>query len=181
MKNLYKALAAFQEKAPVITKDAKAHTYKYADLPSVKEAVDPILKNVGLSVIQPLTTIEGKNAVTTILIHSDSGESIESTVTIDQVKLAGQNEYQSLGSGITYLRRYSLEAILGIVTTKDDDAGGASSRPESSKRKLTPNSTVWSKCVEKLKSGGSLKSDIEPYFSLTPDDLRRLKSEAGIR
>jgi hypothetical protein len=34
------------------------------------------------------------------------------------------NDYQTLGSGITYLRRYSLSTILGLITDKDVDACG---------------------------------------------------------
>jgi hypothetical protein len=38
--------------------------------------------------------------------------------------MKGMNDYQSLGSGITYMRRYGLSAMLGLVTDEDKDACG---------------------------------------------------------
>ena len=40
----------------------------------------------------------------------------------DDVKLAGMNDYQSLGSALTYFRRYHLVVAFGILTDEDVDA-----------------------------------------------------------
>ena len=57
--------------------------------------------------------------------HVETGEKITSRTAIPQgVKLGKMNDFQVLGSAITYLRRYALSAILGLVTDKDTDAGG---------------------------------------------------------
>jgi len=34
------------------------------------------------------------------------------------------NDFQVLGSAITYIRRYALSSILGIITDKDNDGAG---------------------------------------------------------
>ena len=34
------------------------------------------------------------------------------------------NDFQVLGSAITYLRRYAISSMLGLVTDKDNDASG---------------------------------------------------------
>ncbi len=60
----------------------------------------------------------------TILFHSESGESLESSVIMPIIDLKGMNKYQSTGSAITYFRRYSLACILGLITDKDLDACG---------------------------------------------------------
>ena len=66
-----------------------------------------------------------RGGLTTTLFHVESGETLTGTMTIPQaIKLGSQNPYQVLGSGITYLRRYSLESMLGIVSSKDTDANG---------------------------------------------------------
>jgi len=124
MKELYKALAAFQQECPIIAKDSKAYNYKYADLPSIVEIINPLLKKHSLGFIQPLQYAEGVRKIQTIVFHTESGNSIESVVDIPEVEFKGMNLYQSMGSGITYLRRYALSSALGIVTDEDNDATG---------------------------------------------------------
>ena len=121
MKELYKSLAAFQQEVPNIYKNAKGYNYKFADLGEINDIIKPLLKKHGLGYAQPL---QG-TGVTTVLFHVDSGESITSTVEVPQgVKLNGMNDFQVLGSAITYLRRYSLSSMLGLITDEDADAAG---------------------------------------------------------
>jgi len=121
MKELYKALAAFQQEVPNIYKNAKGYNYKFADLGEINEIIKPLLKKNGLGYAQPLSG----TGVKTIIFHVESGESIESTVEVPQgVKLNGMNDFQVLGSAITYLRRYSLSSMLGLITDEDADAAG---------------------------------------------------------
>ena len=93
---------------------------KYADLSSVISAIkEPFAKN-GLSYIQfPITTTNsiGEKFVGTVtrLMHS-SGEWIESEYFLPLLK----NDPQSVGSAITYARRYSLQAAAGIPSGDDD-------------------------------------------------------------
>lgn len=121
MKNLFKALANFQQQVPVIHKGTQGYGYSYADLPAIFEIINPLLKENGLGFTQ---LIEGQG-VKTIIFHIESGEKIESFTDIPQgVTLKGMNDFQVLGSAITYIRRYALSSALGLVTDKDTDAGG---------------------------------------------------------
>ena len=121
MKEIYAALANFQQEIGTLPKDASGYGYKYTELSTIVEKALPLLKKHGLGFTQPMSG----TAVKTILFHAESGESIESSLDIPQgVELKGMNEYQALGSAITYLRRYSLASILGIVTDEDTDAQG---------------------------------------------------------
>lgn len=120
MNNLYKALAAFQQEVPVIHKDTQGYGYSYTDLPKIFEVINPLLKKHGLGFYQAVN-----DTIKTVVFHIESGESIESNTVIPQnVELAKMNQFQVLGSAITYLRRYALSAMLGIVTDKDTDAAG---------------------------------------------------------
>lgn len=121
MKALYKALADFQQEVPTIKKNASGYGYKFADLEETTKVINPLLKKHGLGYTQPL---DGTNLKTT-LFHIESGDTIESSVEIPQgVQLAKMNEFQVMGSAITYYRRYSLVSILGLVTDEDADAAG---------------------------------------------------------
>ena len=45
MKNLFKALAQFQQEVPVVHKATQGYGYTYADLPKIFEVINPLLKN----------------------------------------------------------------------------------------------------------------------------------------
>ncbi len=117
MKELFKALANFQQEVPILHKDTPGYGYSYTDLPEILRTINPLLKKHGLGFIQPLNG----NELKTVVFHYESGESIESTVIIPEDSMKGMNKYQSLGSGITYMRRYALSSFLGLVTDKDMD------------------------------------------------------------
>ncbi len=96
---------------------------KYADLNAVREAVLPVLNGHGITVLQPMTTVDGKNYIKTVLLH-ESGETIES---LTEIVYAKTNDAQAQGSGITYARRYGLQSL--VCVGADDDDGNAASRP----------------------------------------------------
>jgi len=121
MKALYKALADFQAEVPTIKKNASGYGYRFADLEEINNVIKPLLHKHGLGYAQPLDGTDIK----TIIFHVESGESLESVANIPQgVQLKGQNEFQVMGSAITYLRRYALSSVLGLVTDEDADAAG---------------------------------------------------------
>lgn len=93
---------------------------KYADLASVMDACREPLAQNGLAVVQTTTSNPDGVAVTTKLLHS-SGESIESTFWLPVV----QKTPQGYGSALTYARRYSLSALVGVAA-EDDDGNAAS-------------------------------------------------------
>jgi hypothetical protein len=93
---------------------------KYADLTSVWEACREALTKNGLSVVQT-TEFEGDAVwIETILLHS-SGESIKGRYPLRPM----QQTPQGYGSALSYARRYSLAAMVGVVA--DDDDGHAAS------------------------------------------------------
>jgi hypothetical protein len=130
MKNLFKKIAAFQQEVPVIHKGTQGYGYSYADLPTIFEKINPLLKKYGLGFTQLLSG----SSIKTIIFDVESGEQLESIADIPQgVQLAKMNDFQVLGSAITYIRRYALSAALGLVTDIDNDATGEQIKPEQPK------------------------------------------------
>jgi len=119
-----KALIEFHQEIGKIKKDAQNPFFKseYARLSSILEAIKNPLYLNGLTYVQ---FPEGENGLTTRLMH-ESGEWMEATYTM----IPAKNDPQGLGSAITYQRRYSLGAVLGLNIDNDDD-GNAASMPES--------------------------------------------------
>lgn len=103
--------------AKIQTKAGGAYSYKYADLADVWDAVRSVLAANGLAVIQSPESMSEGLAIVTTIAH-ESGEWISGLITMP---LADRTP-QSLGTAITYLRRYGLCAMLGIVSDEDGDA-----------------------------------------------------------
>lgn len=135
-KELLKAMAEFQQEVPVIHKGTQGYGYSYADLPSIFQVINPLLKKHGLGFTQLLNTKDNITYLSTVVFHIESGESIESVCEIPRIQIAKMNDYQAFGSGITYYRRYCLASILCLVTDVDQDANGEQVRKE--KKAIVP-------------------------------------------
>lgn len=96
---------------------------KYADLGSVWDAARPVLSKHGLCIMQCTEIINDKIIMVTILAHT-SGQWIKSHLPLNPAK----NDSQGVGAAITYLRRYSLSALVGVVCDDDDDGETAMGR-----------------------------------------------------
>jgi hypothetical protein len=126
MNKLYTAIAAFQQEVPVIHKGTQGYGYSYADLPAIFSIINPLMAKHGLG----FTQVGQGTALKTIIFHVESGECLESVFEIPQgVQLSKMNDFQVLGSAITYMRRYALSSALGLVTDKDTDASGEQVKP----------------------------------------------------
>jgi hypothetical protein len=127
---LWDALAAFQAHLPSIRKGQTAripgkegktgYSYDYADLTDVSEVVLPRLGAVGLAWLTSLDTNEQGNLVLRWeLVHGGSGDARTGTIPVGRV---GQ-DWQGIGSAITYARRYALTAATGVAPGGDDNDG----------------------------------------------------------
>lgn len=149
---LWSALSDFQEECPAINKGAKGYGYKYADLPSIMEVINPLLKKHKLVISQPL---DGR-AIMTKLVHIPTGEIEFSRIEIPEgVSLKGMNQFQVDGSAITYYRRYALSSLLGIVTDEDNDAAGKQVSQEPTKRVIKKGTKMFEHCVARYGEGMS--------------------------
>jgi hypothetical protein len=169
MKNLYKALAAFQQEVPAIHQGTKGYGYTYADLKTIFKVINPILAKHSLGFTQLL---DGVN-IKTVIFHTTSGESIESVTEIPQeITLKGMNTFQVNGSGITYYRRYSLSAILGLVTDVDSDATGEEKPAPPTKAAL--NKERFLKAIEAIKTGDFTIEELQAKYALTENQNNQL-------
>jgi len=119
-KNLAEALIQFQASVPTIHENDNSFHGKFANLPGVLSTINPALRSCGLFVSQLATNIDGSPALRTTLMHV-SGERIEDVTPLTISN--GKNPTQEWGKAMTYTRRYSLQAVLGLcVGIEDNDA-----------------------------------------------------------
>jgi hypothetical protein len=162
-KNLAAALKKAQSQMGEVKFDSNNPFYKsrYASLGAVITASKQSLTDNGLVVSQLTTTNEFGVGITTILMH-DSGEYIESTITlpISDVK----NIAQEAGKIITYLRRYSLASLLNLYSDEDTDAEQKKSEPKKAVQHESAVMTLEIAMQEKGSSG-------ELYGDCTTEEL----------
>lgn len=124
------SLVKFNSEISKISKDAKNPFFKsnYVTLDKLIDATRPILKDNGLVIMQsPLSKENGSIGIQTLLMH-ESGEFIESEpIFMTPAKI---NDPQQAGSIISYMRRYSYQAILNLNTGEDDDADKSTSNED---------------------------------------------------
>lgn len=114
------------------TKDAKNPHLgsKYADLPSVMAAMKGPMNSAGIMFLQCAAPSEdGKLHLVTRFIH-ESGEWVESEAVCAMPKA----DAQGFGSTMTYLRRYMLAAMAGVVQDDDDGEGAKAAAPQQRER-----------------------------------------------
>ena len=171
--NLSKALVETQKELKQPLKDAKNPFFKseYVPLENVAEAITESATKHGLAFSQYATTTEtGNVSVGTIVFH-ESGEFIEFPPLI----LKPENtKPQSIGSAITYAKRYSLSAVFGITSDKDDDGNKANGNGEPQKQQQKRNQkqaqndepdvhAIVEKYVQQLAVLGVKRADVVEY------------------
>jgi len=171
------ALSKFQAEVPVIPKDGQAYGYKYAPLDTVIEHIRKPLAKHGLSFMH----LVGNNGSVSCLLLHESGEYIQS----DYIALPSDNSnnrttpVQQMGSSITYAKRYTLSAMLGLATDEDNDAAKPAPKKQAQQAKraeLKPGMAAWDKAVETIKAGKATVSQAQSKYYITTENKNKLKS-----
>jgi hypothetical protein len=121
------AFAEMQSQLPVIQQNGAIVVNgqvrsKYALFEDINEAVKPILKKHGFALTFKTETTKGEAKVTGILMHNE-GHREETDITLDADTSGSKNGVQSIGSSISYGKRYCLCALLNITSRGEDDDG----------------------------------------------------------
>lgn len=98
---------------------------KFIPLPEMLDYLRPLFHKHKLACVQ-LPAGDGKPGLTNIIIHQ-SGQYISETLQVDMEPEKKKSLAQVVGSYITYLRRYSLAAVVGL--TSDEDIDGSHGKP----------------------------------------------------
>lgn len=130
-RNIYEALAAARANFTPVHRNTDGQVgtrrYRYADLQTVLEAVEPALKTEGLMLVQTVRHNAGfadeGHLKTELVMVAHPEQQL-----VSEVPLIDGSDPQKLGSAITYARRYAIVAMLGLTTEDDDDGAAATSR-----------------------------------------------------
>jgi hypothetical protein len=177
IKAIAAALLQFDSDVAKISKSATNPFFKnsYAPLPEILDSIKEPLINAGLIVKQ---FPSGEHELTTIIIHAESGEYLESTYKMQPAK----NDPQGEGSRITYQRRYALGAVLGLNIDEDDDGNKASGnkshqKSPDDKQWLNPGTDKWNEAIKFLVGGGKIDV-IKQKYNISKTNQELLISQA---
>jgi hypothetical protein len=138
IKELAGAMLKVQAEITPAVKDA-SNTFarsRYATLNSVITASREALLKHEVWVVQYTVPVEnGRLGLVTKLIHGPSGQWQSSLLDMPLAK----NDPQGYGSAMTYGRRYSIAALVGIIV-EDDDGENASFHPKTAQTYVKPAS-----------------------------------------
>lgn len=183
MENLAKALAKAQAEFTTVPQSGFNPHFKnkFSTFQDHVNAARPILAKHGLSISQ-MPNLLGESerfVLTTILMH-ESGESIAS----NQPIFAMKQDAQSMGSAITYAKRYAYGAVLGMASGDFEDDGNAATAPAKAapdeptpaKATATKNQSIAER-VNAAQHVGELMSLFEEVKGQITEDDKKLFSK----
>lgn len=133
--SIYQKIASIQDKIQNIPKDGKNPHFSntYATYEQVMEIIRPFLREQKLMICHSFDGMskEGIIPVTTNLVDLEDDKKLSTTLEIPMTK----NDPQMAGSAITYAKRYTVLAMLGLGT--EDDDGNSASKSSTSYPKTT--------------------------------------------
>jgi len=149
-----------QKKIGKMKKDTEGFNYKYFDINQLLEKLTPLLHEEGLTLIQPLTNINGRPAIQTLVYELRKKEVNNGTkdvgIVYDEQKLVDfvvtlpdLTKPQEMGSAITYYRRYSLQSLFALEA-EDDDAKEVGKKIESKKDYQNKNKQAFNNGADPL-------------------------------
>lgn len=186
--NLYTRFMKVLNEVPNFVTDETAQagnrTYKYLNLATILKTIKPVFEKHGLAFSQRVTfdnAGEARQVIGTVetIIFDDEEQMVACSYPFFVT-----GDPQQVGSAITYARRYSLYAVLGIFPDKDDDGAYAKQRYESADRPISAEQ--YAELVKAMDAhnipseargefiNGTLKRRIRGWNGLTQADLETL-------
>lgn len=186
--NLYTKFMKVLNEVPNFVTDETAQagkkTYKYLNLATILKTIKPVFEKHGLAFSQRVTfdnTGEARQVIGTVetIIFDDKEQMVACSYPFFVT-----GDPQQVGSAITYARRYSLYAVLGIFPDKDDDGAYAKQRYDTADRPISAEQ--YAELVKAMDShnipvesrgefiSGTLNRQVRGWRGLTQTDLNSL-------
>lgn len=186
--NLYTKFMKVLNEVPNFVTDETAQagkkTYKYLNLATILKTIKPVFEKHGLAFSQRVTsdnTRETRQVIGTVetIIFDDKEQMVACSYPFFVT-----GDPQQVGSAITYARRYSLYAVLGIFPDKDDDGAYAKQRYDTADRPISAEQ--YAELVKAMDAhnipvesrgefiSGTLNRQVRGWRGLTQTDLNSL-------
>lgn len=118
------AFAKMQPEIPTVIKTGKTNNATYAKYENIVASIQEVLGKYGFGFSHRVNQTEGKIEVVCILSHCE-GHSEETQFIAPADTSGSKNTVQAIGSTVSYGKRYTLNALLGIASKDEDTDGNA--------------------------------------------------------
>lgn len=147
------------------TFNGKRTNYKYADLADVLECIKIPLSENGLALFHQIGKSPEGFGMSTTLVHT-SGESISTWYPLED---PSKGRPQEFGAVLTYARRYSISALVGVASEEDTDGHSSTTDSQSAK----PNPTLVNphkepKAFTELRAKNAAVDDLDAHLNAHP-------------
>ncbi|KKL79995.1 hypothetical protein LCGC14_2009210, partial [marine sediment metagenome] len=166
-KAYYSSLSKFQAECPPIlkTKAGYADRYHYAPLDKIIDVIKDSMFENGLTYRWEQQDKNDKIIVTCIITHV-AGHSEKTSLEGAADTSGSKNDIQARGSTVQYLRRYTLESVLGIATSSIDVDG---QQPKEKPVKVTKEASndILSKAkiiIDEYETAEDLQANSRPFI-----------------
>lgn len=178
-KNLYLALGAVQRAIVQPKKDAKNPMFKssaYVTLDAVVSTINNAIRDAGAEFFWTNQIRDG--LMYTIINDGVTEIELAGTPVATDLGNRGTNSAQSMGSAITYARRYSLSMAFGIASDTDDDGNGfnQSNNNNNSQRQSNQQNNVRKTELKPVKNVRTKRDDFNDVINeLSKSQNRQVK------
>lgn len=117
------AMSTFSQNVPEIERTKKAHNSMYAPLSEILAVIRPVLTENGLSISWSTAQKEDVLVTVTCCLRHVKGHQECTTMSAPPDDSGSKNNIQAMGSTVSYLERYTMNALLGLATKDQDNDG----------------------------------------------------------
>jgi len=152
---IWKAMMDFRGKVDQVERTSKNEflSYKYANINNIIDTIKPVLYELGMGYVQTVQYIDGVDLLNTrIYLVNHPEEFIESNIRLIMAK----EDSQSLGSSITYNRRYALWSMFSLEVHDDDGERATQTKTKTQTQSWNEHINEIKGKIDKAKKDGDL-------------------------
>ena len=153
---IWKAMMDFRGKVDQVerTSENAFLSYKYANINNIIDTIKPVLYELGMGYVQTVQYIDGIDLLNTrIYLVNHPEEFIESNIRLVMAK----EDSQSLGSSITYNRRYALWSMFSLEVHDDDGERATQTKTKTKTQSWNDHINEIKAKIDKAKKDGDLE------------------------
>ena len=153
--SIYKSMMDFRGKVDQVERTSKNEflSYKYANINNIIDTIKPVLYELGMGYVQTVQYIDGVDLLNTrVYLVNHPEEFIESNIRLVMAK----EDSQSLGSSITYNRRYALWSMFSLEVHDDDGERATQTKTKTQTQSWNEHINEIKGKIDKAKKDGDL-------------------------
>ena len=153
---IWKAMMDLRGKVDQVERTSKNEflSYKYANINNIIDTIKPVLYELGMGYVQTVQYIDGIDLLNTrIYLVNHPEEFIESNIRLVMAK----EDSQSLGSSITYNRRYALWSMFSLEVHDDDGERATQTKTKTKTQSWNDHINEIKAKIDKAKKDGDLE------------------------